>query len=1176
MVTKKEKRNFSLIPYRRDNNWGYCDNNFNIKIPIRYDEALPFSEGLAGVRLGKSWGFINKNGQKVIEFKYQSVSNFKNSNAVVNGNDLKLCLVINKKGKVIRSYDPKDEMTAEEFDNLISNYNYYTKYVYIIQNGQNVISELNSGYLDSAGNFVEGKHVAELKFKKDEMFEDGLAPVEINGKWNFTDKSWQLLFHGKITYAEFLDESSKKENDDYFKESGLDDLDDFWKDFFSSTTSPLEQDGFDEVRNFSEGLAAVKIKDKWGFINTMGKVVIKCKYYDSSDSDFYLFRDGIAKVIDSSMNISFIDKTGKRYFEFFEDVLKRELNYTLTNNINSVNQYPLLFQALNTLKYKNNKELKALLVDFIMKNKIKFKYDQNTVNILETLKKQIKTLIKLFQKSDIKSEDIQKLIFSLIQYLDKIDYEYYDLDYTEYYDQMNKEFFKKLQNDFIIEILVNKMIGYYERNRLLELFRLCKSLQEGKEIEIELKNIKYYESVFNKFSLENSIVRTKDLLKLLSDSFIDKSAMVNENNSESNTLDDIKLINNNKSDDNSFKIRSLARLLIKQPKFFIEVISHNYPFNQIELKQWQEYLDWRLVSCNSRIQFDIDLVDHFKHRLFWTELSKNKTIHWGREILSSCISFLCRPSHILGNPISNISRSGNVKWSIALIEEFKEKWDWQELSSNNNLPWSDELIKRFSPFWDWKSLCVNGKFWNEDIIASLENELDQNYERWNHLLSNPHIQWSKELIYKYKEKWFSAMPFTGYHAYDVYANTALPWDEEFVEVFKDKFNWYRLSKSNVLPWSEKFIHKFSQYWVWKALANNASISWDEKLITKFEDKLSLTELHMSLFDNPSVKWNKNLIDKYIDKINWRVLSQNININWTFELIDKYIEKLDWSYLSANTSIPWSYELIDRYIEKLDWNNLNYKTSIIWSVDLIHKYSSKINFHRLLDNEDINWDYELIEKFKDVIDWYGFCRINKNWNAKIIDKFNEYFCWDILAHNTYFPWSLELIKIFHSRMFNENDVTFYKHYLKTTDPKDLNYYEYLYLKYETFYGISIPKDLEYLNFLVKLYPDFKLKYPSNDLYFYLSDEFDNSVQDNEINKLGNPILNNISIYLLMNLIIQDNTFIKFLNEKETEKLEQEYQLAEKRSEWESNYMSRSELVALGYLDDDIDDISEVDI
>ena len=1107
MVTRKEKQNFSLIPYRRDNKWGYCNNKFNIKIPIVYDEALPFSEGYAAVRQGKWWGFIKRNGAQVIECKYQLVFDFsKNGRAIAYTKDLEEFLVINKKGDVIRSekYDykwlGKRKLTRSELlkqweieDELLSsNSDFITYFVYDNDEGKKKISELNTGYQDLNGKFFKKESIAEIKINKNEDFKERFVPVEINGKWNFIDKSWQLLFNDKINYAEFLDESSMEENDDHVKKGEPDDLDDFWKDFFSSTNSTLEQDGFDEVRNFSEGLAAIKIKDKWGFINTMGKVIIKCQYSDSCDNDFYLFRDGIAKVIDSNMNILFIDKTGNRYFEFVEDVLKRELNDNLTNNINSLNQYPLFFQAVNILECRNHTELKALLVEIIKTNNSSFKYDINTIEILRIVKKQVKSLITLFQKSNIISESIHKLIFSLVQYSIKINHEYYDLAYTEYYNPIDKQFFQNIEKDFILEILVDRMNSYFDRNELLNLFRLCESLQGQKEIEIKLKPIKYYDSVFQKFSLENSIIRTKYLLKQSNKSILEISELTFRKNSKSLNDKAINLLNTNKFDTISYQYRSLAILLLKQPKFFTEFISHNYPFNQIELDYWQEYLDWRLVSCNSRIQFDLNLIDHYKHRLFWTELSKNKTIHWSREILSSCISFLCRPNHILGNPISNISRSGNVKWSIAFIEEFKEKWDWLELSSNENLPWSDGLIKRFSPSWDWKSLCVNGKFWNEEIIASLENELDQNYERWNHLLSNPHIQLSKGLIYKYKEKWFSAIPFTGYHAYDVYENAALPWDEGFIELFKDKFNWYRLSESKILPWSENFINKFSQYWEWEALAKNDSIPWDNKLITKFEEKLSLTKPHIRISDKPSEKWNESLIDKNIDKINWIELSQNTNINWTDELIDKYSDQLY-------------------------WNN--------------------------------------------------FCRINKNWSEEIIDKFNELFYWDELANNKFFPWNLGLIKRFHSKMFNENNDSFNKHYLRTTDPKDLDYYENLYVKYKVFYGESIPKDLEYFNFLVDVYPDFKLKYPSNDFLFYITDEFDNSLQIAEINKLFNPILNKISINLLMNLIIHDNTFIKFLNEKETEKMEHEYKLAEKRSESESNYMSRAELVDLGYIDDD---------
>ena len=39
------------------------------------DEIAPFSEGLAAIRKGNEWGFINKEGQLVIEFRDDLVWN---------------------------------------------------------------------------------------------------------------------------------------------------------------------------------------------------------------------------------------------------------------------------------------------------------------------------------------------------------------------------------------------------------------------------------------------------------------------------------------------------------------------------------------------------------------------------------------------------------------------------------------------------------------------------------------------------------------------------------------------------------------------------------------------------------------------------------------------------------------------------------------------------------------------------------------------------------------------------------------------------------------------------------------------------------------------------------------------------------------------------------------------
>lgn len=62
----------TLDARQQDGKWGYVDNNDVIMITYSFDEARPFSEGLAGVRIGKDWGFINLGGELVIPFRFSN------------------------------------------------------------------------------------------------------------------------------------------------------------------------------------------------------------------------------------------------------------------------------------------------------------------------------------------------------------------------------------------------------------------------------------------------------------------------------------------------------------------------------------------------------------------------------------------------------------------------------------------------------------------------------------------------------------------------------------------------------------------------------------------------------------------------------------------------------------------------------------------------------------------------------------------------------------------------------------------------------------------------------------------------------------------------------------------------------------------------------------------------
>ncbi len=62
-----------------------------------------------------------------------------------------------------------------------------------------------------------------------------------------------------------------------------------------------------------------------------------------------------------------------------------------------------------------------------------------------------------------------------------------------------------------------------------------------------------------------------------------------------------------------------------------------------------------------------------------------------------------------------------MPWSIALIEKYKEKWDWNSLSHNKSLPWSIALIKKYKEKWNWINLTRNMTIY-EKVFQPLLND----------------------------------------------------------------------------------------------------------------------------------------------------------------------------------------------------------------------------------------------------------------------------------------------------------------------------------------------------------------------------------------------------------------------------------------------------------------------
>lgn len=56
--------------------WGFADTDGNLVVEARFDNAGPFSGGLAPVQSGSSWGYINLQGEMVIEPDYLEAKSF--------------------------------------------------------------------------------------------------------------------------------------------------------------------------------------------------------------------------------------------------------------------------------------------------------------------------------------------------------------------------------------------------------------------------------------------------------------------------------------------------------------------------------------------------------------------------------------------------------------------------------------------------------------------------------------------------------------------------------------------------------------------------------------------------------------------------------------------------------------------------------------------------------------------------------------------------------------------------------------------------------------------------------------------------------------------------------------------------------------------------------------------
>ena len=159
--------------------WGYIDKTGQVVLPIEYDAAFPFSDGLAAVQINGEWGYIDTTGQVVIPLEYHSAGMFSDGLAAIETDADSKIGFIDKTGQLIipAEYYSKGTWSGSFAEGLASVADEAGKYGFIDTSGQTAIS---------------------FEYDDASYFSDGLASVAKRdqdgyNKYGFINKNGQTV-----------------------------------------------------------------------------------------------------------------------------------------------------------------------------------------------------------------------------------------------------------------------------------------------------------------------------------------------------------------------------------------------------------------------------------------------------------------------------------------------------------------------------------------------------------------------------------------------------------------------------------------------------------------------------------------------------------------------------------------------------------------------------------------------------------------------------------------------------------------------------------------------------------------------------------------------------------------------------------------------------------------------
>ena len=280
-----------LAAVKTGGRWGYVDTAGKLSIPAVYDEAGDFVDGSAVVRHERLYGLIDGQGEYVLPTRFEAVTDFRGRVGFVRF-ESQYHLVDLESRQVVR-LDLKLQAAREFSEGLAA-----------------VKSRNKWGFMDR-----RGREAIECRYEDVRSFSEGLCGAKWGGRWGYIDRSGKIAIEAGYTIvgdfrdglaAAYLDSIrlmfsgiiingfGNQVTEHRFYSSGAinsgimpagaatrgqeNEIEVVWGYWKPRTDSFITGPDFSCAQPFSNGFAAVAREKKWGLIDTSGILKIGFEY----------------------------------------------------------------------------------------------------------------------------------------------------------------------------------------------------------------------------------------------------------------------------------------------------------------------------------------------------------------------------------------------------------------------------------------------------------------------------------------------------------------------------------------------------------------------------------------------------------------------------------------------------------------------------------------------------------------------------------------------------------------------------------------------------------------------------------------------------------------------------------------------------------------------------------